>query len=497
MSLIKIENLSFTYPGSGDKIFDNVSFQIDSDWKLGFVGRNGKGKTTFLNLLMDKYEYNGNIKASVEFEYFPYQINDEKQLVKDLMEQICGEVEQWEMLRELSLLDVNERVFEQEFNTLSNGERSKVLLAAMFLKTNAFLLIDEPTNHLDYHARACVARYLKRKKGYILVSHDRDFIDKCVDHILSLNRSNIEVQTGNYSSWFENFNRQQDFELAKNTKLKKDIKKLQISATQSKQWSDKVEATKIGNGPCDRGYIGHKAAKMMKRSKNLERRTNQAIEDKKALLKNFEEVEDLTINCLKHHARKLVILKDLVVKYNNVAINKPISFEIENEDIVVLSGKNGCGKSSIIKLIIGNDIDYTGEMIVANGLKISYVPQDTAYLKGDLKSFIDQEQINENRFKAILRKLDFGREQFDKRIEDFSYGQKKKVALAKSLCEQAHLYIWDEPLNYIDIYSRMQIEKLLLEYRPTMLMVEHDKKFRDTVANKVIEFPGTIDPIAK
>ena len=173
MSMIRVENLTFSYPSSYDPIFENVNFQIDTDWKLGLVGRNGRGKTTFLNLLLGKYEYQGKIQASVQFDYFPYGICDKNRPTKEILSEICPSAEDWELLRELSYLEVREEVLGRPFFTLSNGEQTKVLLAALFLNDGHFLLIDEPTNHLDMKARQTVAAYLKRKKGFILVSHDR------------------------------------------------------------------------------------------------------------------------------------------------------------------------------------------------------------------------------------------------------------------------------------------------------------------------------------
>ena len=160
MSLINVSNLSFAYEGSYDNIFENVSFQLDTDWKLGFIGRNGRGKTTFLNLLLGKYKYSGNITASVKFEYFPYIVEDESINTIDVVERISADHMHWELLRELSLLEVDEDVLYRPFATLSNGEKTKVLLAALFLKENNFLLIDEPTNHLDMRGREIVSNYL-------------------------------------------------------------------------------------------------------------------------------------------------------------------------------------------------------------------------------------------------------------------------------------------------------------------------------------------------
>ncbi len=487
MSMIRVENLTFSYPSSYDTIFDNVTFQIDTDWKLGFVGRNGKGKTTLLNLFLGKYEYRGKIISSVQFDYFPYFVSDKKRMTEDILYEVCPLAEEWELMRELSYLDVCADVLWRSFETLSNGEQTKVLLAALFLNENHFLLIDEPTNHLDTNAREKVAAYLKKKKGFILVSHDRRFLDGCVDHILSLNRTTIEVQSGNFSSWMENFQRQQEFETAQNERLKKDIGRLQRAAQRTSVWSDRIEASKYGNGPVDRGYLGHKAAKMMKRSKTIEARQQQAIEQKSALLKNAETVDTLKIHPLTHHSDLLVSFSDVSVIYDSTKVCEPVFFEIHQGERVVIDGKNGSGKSSLLKLLLNYSIEHTGTVAIGSGLIISYVPQDTSHLNGNLSKFAEKNNLDESLFKAILRKMDFERVQFGKNMEDFSGGQKKKVLIAKSLCEQAHLYVWDEPLNFIDVYSRMQIEQLIKQFAPTMLLVEHDIAFREGIATKVVK----------
>lgn len=487
MSMIRVENLTFSYPSSYDTIFDNVTFQIDTDWKLGFVGRNGKGKTTLLNLFLGKYEYRGKIISSVQFDYFPYPVSDKKRMTEDILYEVCPLAEEWELMRELSYLDVSADVLWRRFETLSNGEQTKVLLAALFLNENHFLLIDEPTNHLDTNAREKVAAYLKKKKGFILVSHDRRFLDGCVDHILSLNRTTIEVQSGNFSSWMENFQRQQEFETAQNERLKKDIDRLQRAAQRTSVWSDRIEASKYVNGPVDRGYLGHKAAKMMKRSKTIEARQQQAIEQKSALLKNAETVDTLKIYPLTYHSDLLVSFSDVSVIYDSTKVCEPIFFEIRQGERVVIDGKNGSGKSSLLKLLLNYPIEHTGTVAIGSGLIISYVPQDTSHLNGNLSKFAEKNNLDESLFKAILRKMDFERVQFGKNMEDFSGGQKKKVLIAKSLCEQAHLYVWDEPLNFIDVYSRMQIEHLIKQFAPTMLLVEHDIAFREAIATKVVK----------
>jgi lincosamide and streptogramin A transport system ATP-binding/permease protein len=493
MSLINISNLTFAYEGSYDNIFEDVSFQIDTDWKLGFTGRNGRGKTTFLNLLLGKYPYRGSISANVDFEYFPYEVPDKAQNTADVVFGINPEAAPWEIQRELNLLEVAEDVLYRPFDTLSNGERTKVLLAVLFTKENSFLLIDEPTNHLDMEARETVGRYLKGKAGFILVSHDRALLDACTDHTLSINRANIEIRKGNFSSWWENKQRQDSFELAENEKLKGEIRRLKEAARRTAEWSDKAERTKIGYDPVEtenfkgrRAMIGEKSRKMMKRSKNLEQRQQTAIEEKSQLLKNIESADRLKLTPLGYQADRLVSARDLALFYGVKTVLRGASFTVERGDRIAFTGKNGSGKSSLLKLVCGEDIGYTGSFIKGSGLAISYVSQDASFLKGNLSDYAREKGIDESLFKAILRKLDFPRVQFEKDMADFSEGQKKKVLIAESLSEKAHLYIWDEPLNYIDVLSRMQIEELLLAYTPTILFVEHDRAFIEKIATKVV-----------
>ena len=212
MSLIQVSNLTFAYDGSYENIFENVSFQIDTNWKLGFTGRNGRGKTTFLNLLLGKYEYQGNISASAQFSYFPFPVPDKSILAVDAVDASNPDYEYWRVQREMAKLQLDDEVLYRPYSTLSNGEQTKLQLAVLFSKENNFLLIDEPTNHLDIRGRELVSRYLNSKKGFILVSHDRAFLDGCVDHILSINKSDIQVCKGNFSTWMENKQRQDDFE---------------------------------------------------------------------------------------------------------------------------------------------------------------------------------------------------------------------------------------------------------------------------------------------
>lgn len=482
--LINIQNLTFCYDGSYDNVFENVSLQLDTDWRLGLTGRNGRGKTTLMRLLMGEHEYQGRIDSPAKFEYFPYNITDRSMTVQAFFEQNNPDSLQWEIDRELSLLEVDESVPERSFDTLSNGEQTKVQLASLFLRENSFLLIDEPTNHLDTEGRELLADYLSRKQGFILISHDRRFLDSCVDHMLAINRKNIELCKGNFTTWYDNKQQRDNWELAENARLKGDIKRLKTAARRTKEWSDNVERSKIGTHCADRGAVGHKAAKMMQRSKNLEKRQTGAIEEKSELLRNIEEVESLKLHLLDYPKQRLLTLRELSIGYDGRTVFDGATLELMRGDRVAICGSNGSGKSSILKLLLGEAVPHGGTVELGSSMCISYVPQDSSFLAGSLDDLITERGVDGTLLKAILRKLDFARVQFEKPMQDYSAGQKKKVLLAASLATQAHLYLWDEPLNYIDVFSRMQLETLLCEYAPTMIFVEHDSAFVDAVATK-------------
>lgn len=506
MAQIRVNHLTFYYEGSFDPVFEDVSFSIDTNWKLGFIGRNGKGKTTFLNLLLGHYTYQGSISHSTAFDYFPYQISESQMELPAtaFIDALKAGCEEWRVICELAQLDENAEILYRPYQTLSPGERSKIMLAVLFSGENDFLLIDEPTNHLDQNARETVKTYLSSKKGFILVSHDRDLLDACTNHILVLNRQSIEVLQGNFSTWWENKQRKDQFAIAENEKHQKEINKLKQAAMRTTKWAEKNESTKIGYDPIkehDRGggtrpYIGAKTKKMQSRTKQLEKRIHREIEDKEGLLADLERPVDLKLVPLSHHKKTLVSIREYSLQYGetDTPVFTDLSFTINQGERIALHGENGCGKSTLIQMILQKagvqdtniSISEQGICETASGLVISYIHQDTSELKGSITEFCKKRNLEQSLFCSILRQLDFERAQFSKDIRDYSEGQKKKTLLAASLLTPAHLYIWDEPLNYIDIFSRIQIEKLLLEYQPTMLFVEHDIRFREKIATKTI-----------
>lgn len=521
MAAIQVIDLSFQYPDNGDTIFSHVNFTLDTDWKLGFIGRNGKGKTTLLRLLAGMPGASGRIVAPCAFDLFPFPVEDESRTAHEVAKahagpyaalekrmeealaapdgaqayaealgeylEIDGYTLEARLLSETGKLGLDPAALGRPYATLSPGERAKVQLAALFLRKNAFLLIDEPTNHLDAEGRALLQAYLAGKKGFLLVSHDRTLLDGVCDHILALNRESVELQQGNYSSWKRNREARDQYEWDENARLQGEIARLAQAGRQKAAWAERTEASKIGTHAADRGFIGAKSAKMMKRAKHIEARREQAMEEKRALLHDLEREAPLRLQPLPYVKPRLLYAEKLTVDYGEGPLFAPVSFSLERGDRLALCGKNGSGKTSLLRLLLGEAVPHAGEFRRGAGLIVSRMEQDAARLSGSLRDFALARGVDYTLLLTVLRHLDFSRAQFEKDLSAFSQGQKKKALLAASLCARAHLFLWDEPLNYIDIFSRVQIEELILEFEPTMVFVEHDAAFVRRVATKRID----------
>ena len=491
MTDISLKNVSFSYYGSLRPIFNQINLSFDTNWKIGLIGRNGIGKTTLLKMLTKELEYTGVISNSTTCYYFPPIIKNHDLTCLEIYRQ-SSEEEEWKFIRELNLLGLDLSVLDQPLSLLSPGERMKVLLGILFTKEDAFVLIDEPTNHLDSLGRKVVSEYLRQKRqGFMVISHDREFLDGCIDHVLSINRNSIEIQSGNYSTWYQNKLQKDQLEFNENHKLIKEISRLKDASKETKQWSDRIENTKNGHKISgikpDKGYIGHQSAKMMKKSKNLIKRQEKLIEEKERLLKDLELQETLFLHPLTYPKKEFIKVNHLSFNYGDKNILQDLSFVIKRGDRISINGENGSGKSTLFNCLIGK-LEVESSMILKpKDLKISYVPQEIKNLKGSFKEYIRSKEIDETLCRTLLSKLNISKDLLESDIESYSDGQKKKLLLSISLATEAHLYIWDEPMNYIDVISREQIEKVILDNDITLIFVEHDNYFKKKIANKNIE----------
>lgn len=484
MPIININNLTFGYDGSEKVLFDDISIVLDTSWKLALAGRNGRGKTTFFKLLRGELPYSGSITGVPETVIFPMETLPEN--------------EEWRVRKELNLMGADPDIMWRPMDTLSGGERTKLMLANLFASDGIYPLIDEPTNHLDRQGREAVADYLASKDGFILISHDRAFLDRCTDHTLVITKTGLELVGATYSVWWENNEQRMESEKARNDQLKKEMSAIDAAMKKNAQWSSKAEGyknrskapSKVAEDHFRRAYEAEKARKLMSAAKNLEKRNERKLDEKQSLLKDLEKTETLKLTGTEHHNKTPIILKSITLKRYGEPVITDFSLTVERGSKISLQGKNGCGKSTLIKYLAGmgkeEGITAEGDIYIANDLKISYVGQDTSSLSGSLYDIASERGCDKTIFSTILIKMGFTKEMLYRDVSALSLGQKKFVMIALSLCEHADLYLWDEPLNYIDVYLRQEIERLVKCNNVTMLFVEHDRTFSEAVADREV-----------
>ncbi|GAK30523.1 ATPase component of ABC transporter with duplicated ATPase domains [Weissella oryzae SG25] len=491
MSRITINDLSFSY--AANTIFEHTDINLDDSWRLGLVGRNGRGKTTLLHLLTGAIKHPAIQPSKLPFRYFPQTIDNPQALTSEVLAALA-DFEPWQLERELSKLVVDLGVLNRPFASLSGGEQTKCLLALLFIESTNFPLLDEPTNHLDQASRQQVARYLQGKSGYIVVSHDQSFLDQVSDHILAIEQNQVVLYQGNYGTYLAEKERQDKYEQAQNERLKKDVSRLKATAREKTNWANNREADKYGNphvkgsgAIVNNGYIGARAARTMKKAKNLEKRLQTELGKKEQLLQNVESVDALEIESLTTHHKIIAEFTNFTLGYvAGQPLFKPLNFKVLPGEIVALTGPNGIGKSSLLALLLAKFQGFTdGEYQLASNLQLSVVSQFSQN-KGDLASYAQANGIEYERLLTNLRKLGLERQHFQQPIETLSVGQQRKVILAASLSKPAQLYIWDEPLNYLDLVNQEQLINLLQENAVTMILIEHNPAFIQALADKEV-----------
>ncbi|MDR3191272.1 MAG: ATP-binding cassette domain-containing protein [Lactobacillaceae bacterium] len=496
MSKIALQNLSFAYPGQ-DAVFKQVDLVMDTAWKTGLVGRNGRGKTTLLKILTGALKGDGRISTDIKLTYFPPVVAKPDALTMEVLQDLTG-AWTWELEREIALLHVDLTALWRPFNTLSGGEQTKVLLASVFLDDINFPLLDEPTNHLDAPTRRQVAEYLQRQRhGYIVISHDRAFLNAVTNHTVAIEKQQLITYQGNFAVYEAQKKLRDTTELATNAKLKQEIGRLKETARQKRTFSAAREGDKYGKrlekgsgAVFNNGWIGTRAARVMKKAKNLEQRMDNQINAKAKLLKNIETTAQLTMNYEPTHHQTCIVAQamNMQIKSGKLPLFEQVDFTLFRGKRLAISGANGVGKSKLVSGILDQtELIINGDLKLTPGLKISYVPQNVDNLAGSLMEYTKINQIEYEQLVWHLRQFGLEREVLTTPLEQMSMGQKKKVVLARSLSELANLYIWDEPLNYLDVFNQEQLIELILRVQPTMLIIEHDQHFIEQVADQVVD----------
>ncbi|MCZ6887803.1 MAG: ATP-binding cassette domain-containing protein [Gammaproteobacteria bacterium] len=521
MPTIVCRRLTYGYDGSEDNVFTDLDLVIDTTWRTALVGRNGRGKTTLLRLIDAQLTADkGAIEGRPATYYFPRGPEQTAESARTVAKDAVGPFRAWEremedlldagdevslqrygvlleryqqadgyqvesnLERELAKLGLDEALWSRPFASLSGGEQTRFLLAGLFVNDDGYPLIDEPTNHLDLSGRAMLAEYLSEKPGFLLVSHDRTFLDACIDHVVALNPDSVEVQRTSFSRWRRRFLDRIEAQAAKNVQLKGEIAALEATAQQRRTGAMKREATKTTH--VDKGFIGARARRQMKRAIAAEQRAEKAAQARKSTMVDVEKKHALKLGNAKRQPKSIVTANELTV-IRDRQLFTPVSFQIEPGDRLAIVGGNGSGKTSLMDFIAGANYAHTGAFVRPAHITLARAYQFPIWTSGSLRDHLQGSGIDESRFRQIMAVLGVRGVQLELPLESFSHGQLKKVDLARSFLTPADLLLWDEPLNFIDIDAREQIEAVLLQDQPTVAFIEHDATFIDKVATKSVQ----------
>lgn len=477
------------------QVLKDVSFDISVGERIGLVGANGAGKTTLVNILSKNLSYDsGSIlwhKKSINIGYLKQDSASEKHN--------CSEENFKSFLQYSSNLGLEkvQEWKEEKFDNLSGGERTKVALSHVWSQNPDFLIFDEPTNHLDYDGVSYLIKELKKYKGTVLViSHDRYFLDECAERILEIDEGRVCSYGGNYSFYREEKKRRYESELKEYLLQEETKKKINEQIKMLKNWSAKAhresrkKAIKLGGGKGGKEYFRLKAKKKDKqiksRIKRLEKIEVEGVEKPKE-----EKKVDFDFKRAGLKGTRIIEAADIGKSFEDKILFKESSFYIQRGEKVGIFGKNGCGKTTLLKIILGKETLNEGEIFLSAGTKIGYISQDTKEIDMD-KKVLDLFDISSKEergsLQTILFNMGFDENMAEQKISTLSLGEITRLKIVKLITDDCSLLILDEPMNHLDIYSREKLEEVLQKYEGTIILVSHDRYMMQKICNKLLVF---------
>lgn len=503
-------------------VLNGMNLTLKTGERAALIGCNGAGKSTVFKIIMKQesissgtinirknatigmlkqiYEYeetNPNVYTFLQrsFEHFfeletklkkledemSYEKDDEK--MSELLQkygnvqqkyiQMGGYDIQEKFNKICSGLQINEKMLNQNYNDLSGGEKTIVNLGALLLKEPSILLLDEPTNHLDMEKLEWLEKFLKEYKGTILmVSHDRYFLDKIATKTILLENGKEKIYFGNYSYFLKEDEKRTLAEFENYKNQQKMIKKMKESIKTLRKF-----------GELAKNEMFFKRAKSIEKKLAKIEQLPQVDLEQKTLL-NFK------LNIDSRSGKDVVIINNLNKNFESKNIFENSNLQIHYGEKIALIGKNGTGKSTLLKIIMNEDCEYTGEIKIGQSVNIGYIPQEINFEDDNqtILNFFEQfDNRNETEIRTSLAKYMFRGNDVFKKVSSLSGGEKVRLILAKLLKQNINFLILDEPTNHIDIETRELLEEAIKEYSGTVLFVSHDRYFINNLAERIVE----------
>lgn len=514
---ISLKGISKYY--GANKVLEDITFEIHSGDRIGLIGKNGTGKTTVLKIIAGIENSDGgilSIRKNTTIGYlaqmpdYPneYKVIDvlniaftkqneiksemrkleEKMAIsnEDELEKIMknygelqhtyeyiGGYETEEKLNRVCIgLKLTDTMLERSFSNLSGGEKTTVMLGMMLLQNPDILLLDEPSNHLDLESVEWLEEFIKEYKGSVLViSHDRYLLDNIANKIVEIEAKKSKNYIGNYSFYVQYKEEMLNLQLEAYKSQQKKIKEMEEAIKRFKEWG-----TRAGEEP-----MFKKAANMEKRIERMDK-VDKPIMNQPKIKVNFTQGE--------RSANEVVSIKGLRKSFGDNLIIDNLDLSVRYKERLCILGKNGCGKSTLIKLLINKYTQDSGEIVIGSRVRIGYLEQEIFFEdeeKTVLETINDYFMVSEGEGRRILAGFLFYGEDVFKKIKSLSGGEKSRLRLCIMMQEENNLLILDEPTNHLDIDSREMLEKALENFNGTIIFISHDRYFINKLSERIVE----------
>ena len=512
MIVISANNLTKEYDGT-NLVLDKVSFAVNKGERIGIIGINGAGKTTLLRMLAGQLpqeggdffvssdlrigylEQNGGFDsegtvieaASKVFSAFPEMEQEMEQLLasasqKDLAryeqlreryERMGGYMYQSEIKGILTSMAFDESTFNKKISTLSGGEKTRLALAILLLEKPDILLLDEPTNHLDIGTLKWLEQYLKSYKGtMIIVSHDRYFLNETVNRIFEIENARLNIYEGNYDFYAAERRVRRETELRKYEKQQKEVERQEEMIRRFKQRGTEKLAKRAAS-----------REKRLQAMDLMERPDASRGKLRLSFRQNFQSGKDV------------LLAEDLSKSFgygmNRVELFRNVSIDLKRGERVCIVGANGIGKTTLVRMLMGDLVSTTGHIRVGHNVQFGYYDQGQQLLN-DNNTVIEELQdayslYSEGELRNILGRFLFRGEEVFREVGALSGGERARLSLLKLMMSGANTLILDEPTNHLDIDSKEVFEEALLEFPGTCLIVSHDRYFLNRIPTRIVE----------